>query len=193
MRAMIKIMAAHYQQKKHVTRYLVIYYRSVVQTCPPSSLATFAEGSLHVQCQVRFGWGEISVEAGSSSFGIFHTSQHSARCILSDNGETERRQCPFHDTSAVLHQYTISTNTSVSSLSMSSIGAPAATTCFQHIADQSYVGIVILSTLTMVSVRLTSSMLLPMSCVQISCGSWRLLALFFIITSRPARGEVLVM
>ena len=45
---------------------------------------------------------------------------------------------------------------------------------------------------TMLSVRLTSSMLLPMSCVQSSCEGWRLLALFFITASRPASGEVRV-
>ena len=45
---------------------------------------------------------------------------------------------------------------------------------------------------TMLSVRLTSLMLLPMTCVQSSCESWRLLALFFITASRPASGEVRV-
>ena len=78
------------------------------------------------------------MESGSSSFGTFHTSQHSTRCFLSDS----RGQCPFHDTSAFLHQYNISTNMYVSSLSMRSIGAPAAATGFQHIADHIHVDLV---------------------------------------------------
>ena len=82
------------------------------------------------------------MEMGSSCFSIFHAWQHSTTCFLSDSRGTERRQCPFHDTSAFLHQYTTSTNTSVSSLSMSSIGASAAATSFQHIADQIHVGLV---------------------------------------------------
>ena len=78
------------------------------------------------------------MESGCSSFGIFHTSQRSTKCFLSDS----RGQCPFHDTSAFLHQYTIGTNMYVSSLSMSSISAPAAATGFQHIADHIHVDLV---------------------------------------------------
>ena len=135
------------------------------QTCPPSSIATFANGLSARAMPGSSRFGSDFSGGGFFFFRYISSSQHSTRCFLSDSRGTERRQCSFHDTFAFLYQNTISisTNTCVSSISMSSIGPRAAAINFQHtIADQRHVCLV----MSCNDVGSTRSMLLTISCVK---------------------------